>query len=240
MKNFRTLGILCSLVLLCAVFTLNSQADQWNKKTILTVNETLQIPGATLTPGKYVFKLMDSQSNRHIVQVFNEDESQLITTILAIPNERLRPTGKTEFGFWEMPQGSPPALRSWFYPGDLFGQEFAYPKTAAQQIAAATQQPVPAISDEAKTEDLKTAEVSSEAQTSAAPTPPATPAPAETTTPDTTSTIAQATPPADTSRSESAASTLPATASPLPLVGLIGFFSLGLSFVVRIIRQYLS
>ena len=51
-----------------------------------------------------------------------------MTTILAIPNYRLQPTGKTVFTFWETPPGQPKALRAWFYPGDNFGQEFAYPK----------------------------------------------------------------------------------------------------------------
>ena len=61
-------------------------ADQWNKKTIITIGEAIQVPGKVLQPGKYVMKLLDSQSNRHIVQIFNEREDQLQTTILAIPN----------------------------------------------------------------------------------------------------------------------------------------------------------
>jgi hypothetical protein len=105
------------------------KGDQWNKETTLTVEETIQIPGATLTPGKYVFKLMDSSADRHIVQVYNEDQDHLLATIMAIPNCRLRPSGKSEFSFWETPSDTPPALRSWFYPGDNFGQEFAYPES---------------------------------------------------------------------------------------------------------------
>jgi len=256
-------------VLGAIVFALSTQADQWNKKTILTINETLQIPGATLTPGKYVFKLMDSPANRHIVQVFNEDETQLITTILAIPNYRLQPTGKTEFGFWEMPQGSPPALRAWFYPGDNFGQEFAYPKTEAMKIAAATHEPVQSIADQATAEELKTATVSPEGtareettQSSstnqpAAETTPAQPAAPVTQPEPTPSTSARATQPAPaTSTVESTRETaprevaaapetnrgaaLPRTASVLPLVGLMGFFSVGLALILRVIRQYLS
>src|SRR5271168_4026857 len=120
-----------------------ARADEWNKRTILTVNEPIQVPGQVMQPGKYVMKLLDSPSNRHIVQIFNEDETHLITTILAIPNYRLEPTGKTVFGFWETPPGQPKALRAWFYPGDNFGQEFAYPKSAAVQIAASAHAPVP-------------------------------------------------------------------------------------------------
>src|SRR5713226_86886 len=121
----------------------NARADEWNKKTILTVNESIQIPNKVLPPGKYVMKLLDSPSDRHIVQIFNADETHLETTILAIPNYRLQPTGKTVFTFWETPPGQPKALRAWFYPGDNFGQEFAYPKSAAVQIAASAHSAVP-------------------------------------------------------------------------------------------------
>jgi hypothetical protein len=91
-------------------------ADEWNKKTILTIGEPIQVPGATLQPGKYVMKLLDSQTDRHAVQIFNGDENHIIATILAIPNYRLQPTGKTEFSFWETPPGQPKALRAWL-PG---------------------------------------------------------------------------------------------------------------------------
>ncbi len=95
------------------------------------MNEPIQVPNKVLPPGTYVMKLLDSPSDRHIVQIFNADENHLFTTILAIPNYRIQPTGKTVFTFWETPPGQPKALRAWFYPGDNFGQEFAYPKSAA-------------------------------------------------------------------------------------------------------------
>lgn len=141
------------------------QADGWNKKTTLTVNEPLQMPSCctaghtvTLEPGEYVMMLVDSTSDRHIVRVFDKDQQHVITTILAIPNYRLQPTGETVFQYWEVPAGQPRALRAWFYPGDNFGQEFAYPKQTAAQIAAFVKTPVPAIEVETvAVEDLKTA-----------------------------------------------------------------------------------
>ena len=136
MKSWKTFAAASCLGLMTLVPS--AMADQWNKRTILTVNEPIQVPGKVLQPGKYVMKLMDSPSNRHIVQIFNEREDQLQTTILAIPNYRLQPTGNTEFQWWETPAGQPRAMRAWFYPGDNFGQEFAYPKTEAVAIAAAT------------------------------------------------------------------------------------------------------
>jgi len=229
-----------------------AMADQWNKKTILTVNETIQVPGKVLTPGKYVMKLLDSPSNRHIVQIFNEREDQLQTTILAIPNYRLQPTGQTEFGWWEVPAGQPRALRAWFYPGDNFGQEFAYPKTAAVQIAAVNQANVPVTTAENEA-DLATARVTSvdragteqelDRQTYNAPAEQrttevaqnrVTPAPAPEATP---AEAPAATPmPAQTARDMGegdANRALPSTASPFPLLGLVGFAALGASTLVR-------
>src|SRR5271155_1989652 len=135
-----------------------AKADEWNKRTILTVNEAIQLPTVVLQPGTYTFKLLDSQSDRHIVQVFDKDGMHLITTILAIPNYRLQATGKSEFAFWEVPAGQPPAMRAWFYPGDNFGQEFAYPKDMSTQIAASAKMAVPTTSAQS-TEEYKTAAV---------------------------------------------------------------------------------
>ena len=69
--------------------------------------------------------------------------NHVYTTILAIPDYRLNATSKTVMYFSERPAGTPPALKSWFYPGDNFGHRFVYPKAKAQQIAAEVHQPVP-------------------------------------------------------------------------------------------------
>jgi len=78
-----------------------------------------------------VLKLIDSQSNRNVVQIFNGDESRIIDTVIAIPNYRIQPSGNTRFTFWETPRGAAKAMRAWFYPGDNFGQEFQYPRQLA-------------------------------------------------------------------------------------------------------------
>lgn len=119
-------------------FALIVSASEWDKRTVITLNEPLivaGIPAVTLEPGKYVMRLLDSSSNRHIVQIFNEREDKLFTTVLAIPNYRLEPKDKTALSYWETPRGNPGALRASFYPGDNFGQEFVYPKGLAAKIA---------------------------------------------------------------------------------------------------------
>jgi len=143
------------LVLSCVLlFALPAQADEWNKKTVVTFNRPVELPGVVLPAGKYVFKLLDSLTDRHIVQVFNEDETKLYTTILAIPNRRLDPAADTILRFAERPRNAPEALRAWFYPGDSFGQEFVYPKTRAAVIAQETKTPVlsAVVTPEAKPE----------------------------------------------------------------------------------------
>jgi len=104
-----------------------AKADEWNKETTLTFSASVQIPGQVLQAGSYVFKLLDNQSDRHIVQIFNEDQTQLIATVLAIPAYRLKPTDDTLISFEERSAGSPEAVSRWFYPGDLDGVAFMYP-----------------------------------------------------------------------------------------------------------------
>jgi hypothetical protein len=143
------------------MLTFTANADTWNKKTIVTTNGQLEIPGGVvLEPGKYVLKLADSQSNRHIVQVFNEDENHIYATILAIPNYRQQVTGDTVITTWETPAGQPPAIRAWFYPGDNFGQEFAYPKQRAMEISRISSETVPQLTSEVS--EVTTEEVTTE------------------------------------------------------------------------------
>jgi len=122
-----------------------------SKKTTVTFNEPVEIPGVdaqVLPAGVYVFRLLDSLSDRHIVQVFNKDESHIYATILTIPNYRLRATDKTVMTFAERAAGDPPAMRAWFYPGDNWGQEFVYPKKRALELAKLTNLPILYIPDE--------------------------------------------------------------------------------------------
>ncbi|HYL36289.1 MAG TPA: hypothetical protein VEV17_10290 [Bryobacteraceae bacterium] len=218
----RLVVAVASIGLLGVALAPSARADEWNKRTVLTVNEPIQVPNRVLPPGKYVVKLLDSPSDRHIVQIFNGDENHLITTILAMPNYRLEPTGKTVLTFWETPPGQPKALRAWFYPGDSYGQEFAYPKSMATQIAAVAHAPVP-TTEAQKPEELAQAPV-----TTTQPPPPA---------PE----IAQAAPPPPAPAPEQPAPApvpqeLPKTASPYPLIGLGGVLSLGLFALLRAIR----
>jgi hypothetical protein len=126
MRIVRAIQISVCAAVLCATFVMATRADTWNKKTIVTFSDAVEIPGQVLPAGTYVFKLANSASDRHIVQIWNEDENQILATIFAVPSYRLDAPDRTIFEFDERPGASPMALRSWFYPGDNTGQEFVY------------------------------------------------------------------------------------------------------------------
>src|SRR5258707_2869052 len=114
----RFVKALCCAAALTIVIAPGARADEWNKKTILTFSGAVQIPGATLAAGSYVFKLADLAGNRHVVQVFDKDEKKIIATLLAIPNDRLDASDEPVVLFSERPAGSPQAVKVWFYPGN--------------------------------------------------------------------------------------------------------------------------
>src|SRR5438309_7672490 len=148
MNWLKTLTTLCCMALASALFAPSAKADEWNRKTTITFSGPVEIPGVhlkgwgVLPAGTYVFKILDSLSHRHIVQIFNQDETTIYATKLAIPNYRLKTTDKTVITFRERAPGEPEALRAWFYPGRNWGEEFVYPKAKAMELAKTTNVPV--------------------------------------------------------------------------------------------------
>jgi LPXTG-motif cell wall-anchored protein len=139
MSNRFRLASLGLLVMLIAIMVAPfAMADEWNKETIVRFSRAVEVPGQVLPAGKYVFKLADSQADRRIVQIFNEDRTKVLATILATADYRMEPTGKTVISMEERPSGSPEAVGSWFYPGDNYGTRFVYP-TERMVLATNTQ-----------------------------------------------------------------------------------------------------
>ena len=253
-----------------ALLSFSAFADEQNKKTVITFSEPVEIPGVhlkdwgVLPAGTYVFKIVNSAADRHIVQIFDKEETTVYATILAIPNYRLQATDKTVITFRERPAGQPAALRAWFYPGRLSGEEFVYPKAKAMELARSTNLPVLFTSaelpsefdDSAKLTDgnlvgeltkapiLAVQPTGEEVDVAQVVTAPPADSPAVTTSRDTQPqrqvTLAQ-TAPMQTAPMQSAPMTttpmLPATSSNLPLLGLMGVFSLGAGLAIRRLRQ---
>jgi hypothetical protein len=236
-RSGMTMVTLGALAVGVGVIAFRAQADEWDKKTILTVDQPIQVTDTYLDPGTYVFKLANSSSDRHIVQIFDADQKHLINTILAIPNYRLQPTDRSRFTFWETPPGTARAVRAWFYPGDNFGQEFRYPKNL-RQIAALTPAPVP---------PSPPAPEPAAAPPEPAPPPQPAPPPPQAVNQEPPREepplIAQNTPPPPPAETTPVApppappQELPKTATPYPLIGLSGLLSLVLYGLARLTRS---
>jgi hypothetical protein len=221
----KMIWIALAASLLACFASTSARADEWNKKTVLTFSQPVEIPGQVLPAGTYTFKLVDTLGDRHVVEVYNADGSQILATIMTIPDYRLESTDETVIKFAEVPSGSPEVIRAWFYPGNKVGQEFVYSKHRALELAIASKAIVPAVDvDVANVEALKTAPI-------IAVTPEQKDAPV---------TVIQTTPPMrDSSASmtkvqESSAplyaGQLPKTASGLPLIVLFGIASIAAAF----------
>jgi hypothetical protein len=208
-----------------AAFIPRANADGWDKKTYVTVNEPIIAGNKVLDPGTYVWRLLDSPSERHVVQIFDKNQQHLETTVIAIPNYRLQPTGKTQFAFWETPAGVPKAVRAWFYPGDNFGQEFAYPKKLVAQLASAAPVPVPMAYHEPAPEPQPAAQPEPAAP---APAPAAAPEPQ----PQTQPTAAP-----EPAAPAAVPQTLPHTGGFSPLIGLLGFACLTLAGLLTLANK---
>ena len=215
MKASRVVSLALGLIMFAGLAAIQTHAQSFNKKTMITFNQPVAIPGKVLPAGKYTFTILDSFANRNIVQIWNEDKTSLIATVLAIPNYRLEPTGETMIEFRERPANQPQALKAWFYPGHASGIEFVYPKSEAIQIAQAENEAVPAETIEPTPSTLKTVPL-------IAVTPKGEEEP-----------IAEAFPPEPAQQPKTVAKELPRTASPLPLIALFGGSFVALGFVLR-------
>lgn len=245
MKRFGLTKAAFGMVLLGVIFLPGARADDWNRKTTMTFSGPVEIPGVhlkgwgVLPAGTYVFKILDSSSDRHIVQIFNQDETMIYATILAIPNYRLQATDKTVLTFRERPSGQPEALRAWFYPGRNWGEEFVYPKAKAIELAKTTNTFVlftPVQIPLEVAEPIKTADEPVVLQLKQAPVLAIKPTGEEVelaqvvTPPPAQTQIADASAQAHTRR-------LPKTASPLPLIALFGLLALGGGLTIRFVER---
>jgi hypothetical protein len=239
-SRFETMSLLFCLSLIALTFPLQVKAQNggFDKFTKVTFNAPVEIPevGAQVLPaGTYVIKLVGDHltGNRHVVQIMSEDQTHVYATVLAIPNERLHPTGETVMMFGERAAGQPQAVRAWFYPGDNSGQEFVYPKSLAVELAKTNESVLSSPNETATVDSMSTEPVeetkveTAEAQPAPEPAPVAAPTPA----PE-QARVAEPTPAPTPAPAE-----LPQTASSLPLVGLIGLLSLAGGIVLSLVSK---
>jgi hypothetical protein len=137
-----------SIALLGVGFAPAAKANAWNERTVVTISGPMEIPGKILAPGTYVFRLFDSASNRTILKIFDANEQQLDATVVAVTDYREDVTGRPLLQFAERPSNAPPALKAFFYPGELYGLQLVYPYRQAASIARGTHQTVLSMPDD--------------------------------------------------------------------------------------------
>ena len=121
----RSIGrLVLTLLVMWAFIDGTGHADSHNKETILTLGQLTRIGSIQLPPGRYIVRLLDSQSTRDIVQVLDADDRTLVTTVITVPVYLQEPVGETTLRFGEAPAGQPVPWLAWFYPGDTIGREF--------------------------------------------------------------------------------------------------------------------
>ena len=252
-------------LLVCSVASTAGAQVRSDRAVYFTFDQPVAIPGQTLPAGKYLFKLLDSQTNRSVVQVYNADGTKLVTMVMTIPAQRLDMPEDPEVRFMEGPANTPPAIRTWWYPSLKTGWEFIYPRSEAMKLAAANNNNVLTTKTEVSADEMKAAELS---RVSAAgdqgvdpnapaapvtgnarpgqvatppPAPTTTPAPvttpAPTTTPAPVTTPAPRTTPAPVTPADTDRTSLPSTASATPLVLLIAAVALFGALAVRFGRR---
>jgi hypothetical protein len=229
-----------SLAVIWLLTTPAAYADDWDKATRFTVNQPFEIPGMILPAGTYIVKIVDLAAERHVVRFMSEDETKIYATLIAIPNFRLEATDETVITFYESELNRPKPLHAWFYPGHRYGVEFVYPKKRAFDIAKVAEEPVIAFREpEAEREEVVPETIPELLEAPLVAVTPGEedveiaelypefiPTPEPELEPEFAAELAKPLPPV-----------LPRTASPFPLLGLVGLLAAGAATTVRRFRR---
>ena len=133
----------CVVAVLAVLATsIGAQSPDTNKRTFMTFSSAVELPGVTLEPGSYEFRLAPMSDSRDVVQVLRKDDTKVLGQWTFVQAERERASDDTVVMFKEAREGSTPAIQYWYYPGEKVGKEFIYPKDQAQRIASRTGQTV--------------------------------------------------------------------------------------------------
>jgi hypothetical protein len=229
MKLLKGIGIGLCLTAVCALAGPKAKADDSDLKTVITLTMPVEVPGVgqhLLLPGTYVFKLLNSPVDRHIVEIWNADQTKILTTVLTITNHRINATEKSVLTFSERPAGEPEAVKAWFFSGQHYGEQFVWEKPKAILLAKETNEVVLAtpVAMADAPEVLTTAPLEAVTPTgdTVAMATVVEPVPVE----------VAAVEPAPVMAPAPVAAALPKTASNLSLVGLVGMFLLGGGFLL--------
>lgn len=132
----RTAFSVCLFAVLAVFTSIPAEAQTFDRRTYFTFSQPVALPGVTLPPGKYMFRLVDPLSSRKVVQVLDAEGKKSYAMLMSIPKELSGVVPEQpEVRFTETRAGVPHAVQAWWYPGESTGREFIYPKQ--QQLRSA-------------------------------------------------------------------------------------------------------
>jgi hypothetical protein len=162
MSSTKLSGMLLIVICTLGVFVTSARAQLGtiDMKVYFTFSGPVEIPGATLPAGKYLFHLADPTSGRQVLQVQSADGKRVHGMFFSMPVQRPSPPNDAEVRFMETASGSPAVISTLWYAGEQTGRELIYPREQALRIAKTTNVPVLTTkSNTAKAEDAKTGEL---------------------------------------------------------------------------------
>jgi hypothetical protein len=129
----------CLVCLSIALAVPQAKAGEMNQRTVITFSGPVELPGISLAAGTYVFRLVDYASDKNFVQVLSQDERTVLATIRSVPEYRISPAADTSIVLEMRNAGSPPTIKSWFFPGLTTGHRFVYPQVQPRELARTDQ-----------------------------------------------------------------------------------------------------
>lgn len=100
--------------------------------TEYTFQQEVRVPGATLAPGAYRF-VAEPAGSMYLVRI-QDASGAVLATAAAAATTRTNAHGEVYRSF-ERATAGPPAIRTWFRPGNLHGFMFAWPEAEARLLA---------------------------------------------------------------------------------------------------------
>lgn len=119
--------------------TAAASATARDRATTVEFTTATRLPGITLQPGKYVFRLGQPATRQNIVEVYSADGTKRVATLLTV-DYATPAAGTTTTVLFD--KTNPPALRAWYFPGEAVGREFVYSEDEAKAIYASAATPV--------------------------------------------------------------------------------------------------
>lgn len=143
-RHIRTVVLACSVGLTVPALWDPAQASvaPFDQLSYMTFTQPVALPGVTLPAGEYIFRLPARNTSRMVLQVLSKDRAHVYATLLTVPTSRIEATDDPTVTFHESPAGTAPPIQAWFYAGERFGMEFAYPEDQAKLIARHSSHPV--------------------------------------------------------------------------------------------------